>query len=377
MKDLKFLGDRIITGPGSLKYISEIDEKRIFIVTGKTAMFKSGVMDRLQGMLSEKVIEFYQGISKNPDVEAVITGTRTMKDFAPEVVLAVGGGSVIDAAKVMTLLCEYESLNLMDIRAGKAPKKREKIRLIAIPSTSGTAAEVTRAAVITFPEENIKVGLKTESFIPDLAILDGELTLSMPKSVMVESGMDALTHALEAFINKNADDFSKVIAKGAFEGLIKNLRPSFYDGDIESRQHVHNFQCLAGFAFQNAGLGMDHGIAHSLGGRFGTSHGLLNAIALPYVMKYNKRDEQVNKDFEALSKVIDKDVIEEIMSLNHEFGVPNTFKDAGIDEQEFLTDYEVILENALKGSTARNPVSMNAEEMDKVLKSIYYGEIRF
>ncbi|WKY44253.1 iron-containing alcohol dehydrogenase [Eubacteriaceae bacterium ES2] len=377
MKDLKFLGDRIITGPGSLKYIAEIKEKRVFIVTGKAAMFKNGVMDRLQGMLSGKAIKIYQGISQNPDVEAVITGTRVMKDFAPEVVIAVGGGSVIDAAKVMTLLCEYESLNLMDIRAGKAPKKREKLRLIAIPSTSGTAAEVTRAAVITFPEENIKVGLKTESFIPDLAILDGQLTLSMPKSVMVESGMDALTHALEAYINKNADDFSKAIAKGAFEGLIMNLRASFYEGDIESRQHVHNYQCLAGFAFQNAGLGMDHGIAHSLGGRFGTSHGLLNAIALPYVMKYNIRDEQVNRDLAALSKAIDKDVIEEIISLNQEFGVPKSFKDAGIDEQEFLTDYPLILDNALKGSTVRNPVSMNAEEMDKVIKSIYYGEIRF
>jgi alcohol dehydrogenase class IV len=122
---------------------------------------------------------------------------------------------------------------------------------------------------------------------------------------------------------------------------------------------------------------MDHGIAHSLGGRFGTSHGLLNAIALPYVMTYNQRDAQVNKDFETLSKAIENDVIGEIRSLNQDFGLPNSFKDAGIDEQEFLTDYELILENALKGSTARNPVSMNIKEMDKVLKSIYYGEIRF
>ncbi|WKY47498.1 iron-containing alcohol dehydrogenase [Eubacteriaceae bacterium ES3] len=377
MKELKFYGDRIITGPGSISSLSELDEERIVIVTGTSAMFENGVIDRLEAILAGKQIKILKGITKNPDVEAVIQATREMKDFRPEAVLAVGGGSVIDAAKVMTLLSEYESLNLMDIRVGKAPKKRKKIRLIAIPSTSGTASEVTRAAVITFPEENIKIGLKTESFIPDLAILDGELTLSMPKAVMVESGMDALTHALEAYINKNADDFSKAIAKGAFEGLIKNIRNSFYHGDIESRQHVHNFQCLAGFAFQNAGLGMDHGIAHSFGGRFGSSHGLLNAIALPYVMTYNKRDEQVNKDLEALSKLIEKDVIEEIKDLNHEFGVPDSFKNAGIDEELFFEDYEMILENALKGSTVRNPVKMNSEEMDKVLKSIFYGEIKF
>lgn len=377
MKDLKFLGDRIITGPGSLSFVEKLEEKRFFIVTGKTAMFKNGVIDRLQALLTGKEVGLYSGIGKNPDVESVIQGTRAMKAFAPEVVLAVGGGSVIDAAKVMTLLSEYEDLNLFDIRAGKAPQKRHRIRLVAIPSTSGTAAEVTRAAVITFPAENIKIGLKTESFIPDLAILDGELTLSMPKSVMVESGMDALTHAIEAYINKNADDFSKAIAKGAFEGLIKNLRNSYYQGDIESRQHVHNYQCLAGFSFQNAGLGMDHGIAHALGGRFGTGHGLLNAIGLPYVIAYNKRDQQVNKDLQALSALIGRDVMEEIKDLNREFGVPDSFKDAGISEIDFLADYQSILKNALQGSTARNPVKMNAEEMDKVLKSIYYGKISF
>ncbi|MBC3889332.1 iron-containing alcohol dehydrogenase [Acetobacterium paludosum] len=379
MSDLKFYGDQMITGPGTLKAIENIEGQRFFIITGKSAMFKNGAIKRAESFLigKNKAYEIYSGIGANPTVFDVETGLPKMRAFNPDVVLAIGGGSVIDAAKVMTLMCEYEGLSIEAIRNGIVPQKREKIKLVAVPSTSGTAAEVTRAAVITFPEENLKIGLKTKAFIPDIAILDGELTLSMPRNVMVESGMDAVTHAVEAYTNKNADDFTKTMAKGAFEGLIKHLRDSFEEGDIESRQHVHNFQSLAGFSFQNAGLGMDHGIAHAFGGRFGTSHGLLNAIALPYVLEYNQRDPAVAEDLGELSRLIGKDIIAEIKDLNKTFGVPVSFKLAGIKESDFSENYDSLLENALKGSTQKNPVKMDANEMDKVLKSIYYGEKLF
>ena len=379
MSELKFYGDQVITGPGTLEAIENLAGQRFLIITGKSAMFKNGVIKRVETLLKKKnkTYEVLSGIGANPSVFDVEAGIPQMRKFEPDVVLAIGGGSVIDAAKVMTLLCEYDDLTIEAIRNGNAPSKREKIRLVAIPSTSGTASEVTRAAVITFPEENIKIGLKTKAFIPDIAILDGELTLSMPQNVMVESGMDALTHAVEAYINKNADDFTKTIARGAAEGLLKHLRDSFEKGDIESRQHVHNFQSLAGFSFQNAGLGMDHGIAHAFGGRFGTSHGLLNAIALPTVLEYNRRDHAVAEDLAELSRITGKEIIGEIKDLNKTFGVPVSFKLAGIEEKEFLENYDSLLENSLKGSTQRNPVKMDQNEMDKVLRSIYYGETLF
>lgn len=379
MSNLKFYGDEIITGPGTLSAIKNLEGQRFFIVTGKTALFRNGTIKRAEAFLKErdKDYDILSGIGANPSVSDVEEGLIKMKAFNPDVVIAIGGGSVIDAAKVMALMCEYEALTIAEIRTGNAPEKRERIMLVAIPSTSGTAAEVTRAAVITFTEENIKIGLKTKAFIPDVAILDGELTLSMPPSVMVESGMDALTHGLEAYINKNADDFTKTMAKGAVEGLLTYLRRSFESGDLESRQHVHNFQCLAGFSFQNAGLGMDHGIAHAFGGRFGTSHGLLNAIALPYVLEYNQQDFQVAEDLEQLSRLIGKNIIDEIIDLNKTFGIPTSFQAAGIPEVEFKAHYDELLKNSLMGSTQRNPVTMDASEMDKVLKSIFYGEKLF
>lgn len=379
MSSLKFCGDEIITGPGTLDTIREIVGQRFFIVTGRTALFRNGTIKRAEALLKEvaKDYDILSGIGANPSVCDVEAGLLKMKAFNPDVVIAIGGGSVLDAAKVMTLMCEYNGLTIEAIKAGQAPEKRERIKLVAIPSTSGTASEVTRAAVITFPEENIKIGLKTKAFIPDLAILDGELTLSMPPDVMVESGMDALTHGLEAMINKSADDFTKTMAKGAVEGLLKYLRQSFERGDIKSRQHVHNFSCLAGFAFQNAGLGMDHGIAHAFGGRFGTSHGLLNAIALPYVLEYNGQDPQVAEELEQLSRLIGKNIIDEIKELNKTFEIPSSFQAAGIPEEEFKANYDELLKNSLMGSTQRNPIKMDATKMDKVLTSIYYGEKKF
>jgi len=379
MKELRFNRDRMIIGPGALSAIENLEGRRFFVVSGKGSMVKNGTIGRIKEMLKKenKAYDIYLGIGGNPTVEEVEKGTARMKEFDPDVVLAVGGGSAIDAAKVMTLLCDYPTLSIDDIRTGNAPAARRKITLVAAPSTSGTASEVTGAAVVTFEEENLKVGLKSPAFFPDIAILDGELTLSMPQNVMVESGMDALTHALESYINKASNTFCKAISKSAAEGLFTWLPASFEKGDIESRQNVHEFQSLAGLSFANSGLGMDHGIAHAFGGQFGTSHGLLNAVALPYVLEYNSRDAGVKADLDALSAAIGGDVIDRVKALKKQFGVPETFKAMGISEEAFAEHYESLLDNSLKGSTARNPVPISREEMDKILKSIYDGQIRY
>lgn len=379
MKQIRVSGQVLVNGPGSLDYIKTMDETRFFIVTGKGSMFKNGTIDKVTSLLKEsgKTCEIYSGVGANPTVDQVLEGVEAMRHYLPDAVLAIGGGSAIDAAKSMTLLCEYENLTIDDMVKGDIPKQRHRITLIAAPSTSGTASEVTMASVITFPEINLKIGLKTPAFIPDVAILDGNLTLSMPKHVMVESGMDALTHGLESYINRNNDDFTKSFSKEAVIGLCRYLQDSYDKGDIESRQKVHNYQCLAGMGFTNSGLGMDHGIAHAFGGRFGTSHGLLNAVALPYVLKYNARDDQVREDLSQLSAEIGEDIIDLVERLNKHFGVPKSFKDMGLDEKDFKTYYEDLLDKSLQGSTKRNPVAMTREEMDKVLQSIYYGKIIF
>lgn len=377
MKELRFHGDLIVIGKHSIEYLKKFECKKVMIVTGQSAMFKNSTIDKIKSILSEKncTVEIYSGIKANPTTTDIEGGVEKMREFRPDVLIGVGGGSAIDASKVMGLFYEYPQYNFQRALKEPLPEKRKALKLVAIPSTSGTAAEVTRAAVITFTEENIKIGLKTNAFVPDVAILDPMITLSMPKNIVAETGMDAMTHAVEAYINKNIDDFTACLAKGAVEGLFKFLPDSFTKGDIYSREKVHNYQCIAGCAFTNVGLGMSHGISHAIGGMFNFGHGLINAIALPYVLEFNKKDEEVAKRLIELAKSIDKeDFIEEVRKLNKRLDIPDSFSHMGINRNDFERNFEVLVDNSLKGSTRSNPIAITKEAMELILWTIFEGK---
>ncbi|RBP70001.1 hypothetical protein DES36_10152 [Alkalibaculum bacchi] len=377
---MRLHGIEYVSYPGSLEYIKELKYKKYFIVTGKSSMFKNGTIPRLEKILEEDNCQYsvFSGIGANPTASEVVAGVNEMKVFKPDAVIGLGGGSAIDASKVMALLYEHPELNFEIIRKSLDINISRNIGLIAIPSTSGTGSEMTKTSVISFGEDNIKIGLKTYNFIPDYAILDGEITLSMPKEVVAQTGMDAMTHAVECYTNKKLEDFSEVLCRGAVEGLFEYLPLSYEKGDITSRQKVHNYQSMAAMAFHNIGLGMDHGISHSIGGMFHYGHGLINAVGLPYVLSYNSRDPLVKERLDKLAKAIGQgNFIESIKNLNDRLNIPKSFKEMGISEEAFLSHYDVVLDNAMLGSTRANPVKMTREEMDKVLKSIYYGKILF
>ena len=303
MKALRFNGDVLVTGVNSMEYLKEIKYNKAFIITGGQSMFKSGVIDKVKEYLGndEDKIFVYSGIGKNPTTEEVKKGVESIKKFEPDLVVAVGGGSPIDAAKIIALLYEYPELKVENLTSCELPEKRYKTKFVAIPSTSGTASEVTHVSVLTYEDKNLKLGIKAPSLRPDIAILDGNLPMTLPYNIAAETGMDALTHAIEAYINKTGDDFTEVLAKGAIEGIIEWLPRSCNNKDIESRQKVHNYQSMAGMAFSNSGLGMVHGISHAFGGKYNLAHGLTNAVILPYAMKYNNRDNGVSKKFTKLS----------------------------------------------------------------------------
>ncbi|MGE5627860.1 MAG: iron-containing alcohol dehydrogenase [Solirubrobacterales bacterium] len=373
MKNIKF-GDSIIIGKGSLDYLLNVENKKVFIVTGGKSMFNNGTISKIDNILKENNCEVYihSGIKANPDTLDVEKGLDIMNKFEPDVIIGVGGGSPLDAAKVMSLIYEYPDINMNNILKVKLPQKREKVILIAIPSTSGSGTEVSKAAVITFKEHNLKYGIKCDAFIPDVAILDPEITMSMPSKVAAETGMDALTHAVESYINKNADDFTEALSLGAIEGIFKNLTISFNENSLEARGKMHNYQCMAAMSFANSGLGMAHGISHAIGGKFGLGHGLTNAIALPYVLKFNSRDPIVEEKLKKLGKIIDSNsFIESVIELNKILEIPATFKEAGITKEDFNEDFDALVENSMLGSTMVNPVKITKDEMAVLLKNIY------
>jgi alcohol dehydrogenase class IV len=376
MKELRLHGEAIITGMGSIQYLNQMCFEKVFIVTGQGSVFKNGTIQKITNILDNKncLYRLHSGIKKNPDTKAVLDGVAEMQEFNPDAIIAVGGGSAIDAAKVMSIFYDYPELNFEILAAGNIPDKRKSLKLIAIPTTSGTGTEVTRSAVITYRDTNIKIGLKSPAFIPDIAILDGELTLTMPQNVAAETGMDAMTHAVECYINKNLDDYTECLAIGAIKGLFEYLPSSCLKGDAFSREKVHNYQSIAGSAFANVGLGMAHGISHSIGGLLDYGHGLLNAVALPYVLQFNSKDEEVGSRLRKAAKAIEvEDFISAIKELNAQLGIPSSFQEMGIDDTVFQSHFEQLLDNAMKGSTRVNPIPISRDEMKKLLNYMHKG----
>lgn len=372
---MKFGGDALVTGSGSLKYLENYNNMRVFIVTGGSSMFRNGTIDRIKAILVKNScdIHIHSGVKANPDTEDVKAGLEAINSFKPDMLIAVGGGSAIDLGKVLSIMHENPELEIESMASVKLPGKRKRLKLVAIPSTSGTGSEVTTAAVITYKENDIKIGLKSIAMIPDVAILDPEITMSMPGNIVAETGMDALTHAVECFVNKNADDFTGCLAKGAIEGILEYLPLSYAEKTLASREKMHNFQCMAGLAFTNTGLGMSHGIAHAIGGKFGLGHGLTNAVALPYVLEFNSRSPEVEVRINELSRTAGMDFIDAVRELNEKLNVPATLREAGIEERDFLEDFDELVENSLLGSTKSNPVKISKEEMDGLLRDMYFG----
>ncbi|MDO4269327.1 MAG: iron-containing alcohol dehydrogenase [Eubacteriales bacterium] len=374
MKNLRLTGERLVTGPGALNALGELSFTRAMVVTGGHSMFRNGTIDRVKALLAPKgAVEVYGGVGANPTRAEVEKGLDAMRAFRPDLVVAVGGGSAIDAAKAMLLFYEWPSLNFDNVFQTPLPQKRTHTAFAAVPSTSGTASEVTHVTVVTFPALHQKLAIKTEALRPDIAILDGEICLSLPAHIAAETGMDALTHAIECFTNRSKDTFTDLLAKGAVEGIFDWLPRSVRTGDLESRQRMHEYSCMAGMAFSNAGLGMVHGISHAFSARYNTAHGLANAVILPFVLDYNRRDPWVAAQLDRLSAALGGDAVERVRALSAAVGIPSCLKETGIAEEDFRRDETALIEGSLLGSTAVNPVPMTADTIAPIVRAAYFG----
>ena len=383
MKKIVLSGKRIVTGAGSLAYLSEFSFQKVLIVTGSNSMIRSGVIKRAKELLEKNGAKsiVYSGVPKNPSICDVQKGLEMCREFKPDAVIAIGGGSAMDCAKAILLFYEFPFLNFENVldynNKGEIPANRDTA-LICVPSTSGTGSEVTRGTVITDPDKELKVPIMTDCLRPDIAILDVDIVMTMPEKVAAETGMDALTHALEAYTNSNLDDFDEGLCSSAIEGIIKWLPVSCKKETKEAREKVHNYQAMAGIGFANVGLGMVHGIAHSFGAVYNIGHGLTNAIILPYVLQYNSRDSVVSEKLKKLSYLCRcQNIIDEIIKMRKELSIPNSFKEAGITEEMYLKKHDILLDHAMLGATNVNPVKVDREEMEKMLRSVFSGKVCF
>ena len=376
-------------GKGSLAELKNLKGKKAIIVVGGGSMKRGGFLGQAEEYLKEAGMEvkLFEGVEADPSVETVMRGAKMMQEFEPDWIVAMGGGSPIDAAKTMWAFYEYPEVTFEDlIIPFNFPTLRTKAKFCAIPSTSGTATEVTAFSVITDYQKGIKYPLADFNITPDVAIIDPALAETMPPKLVAHTGMDALTHAIEAYVSTLHTVFTDPLALKAIHIVEKDLLRSF-NGDMGCREEMHYGQCLAGMAFSNALLGIVHSMAHKTGAAFSTghiTHGLANAMYLPYVIAYNAKADGVAERYADIARTMGvvgdttAELVEglraKIRSMNDAMGIPNTLKDFGIIEDEFKEKLDAIAANAVGDAcTGSNPRPIDPATMAKLFTCIYYG----
>ena len=378
-------------GKGALDALKTLKGKKAIVVVGGGSMKRFGFLDKVCNNLKEAGMEVtvFEGVEPDPSVETVMKGAAAMREFQPDWIVAIGGGSPIDAAKAMWAFYEYPDTTFEALCIPfNFPELRTKARFCAIPSTSGTATEVTAFSVITDYAKGVKYPLADFNITPDVAIVDPELAETMPKKLTAHTGMDAMTHAIEAYVSTLHCDYTDPLALHAIKMISEDLVAS-YNGDMEARDRMHNAQCLAGMAFSNALLGIVHSMAHKTGAAYSGGHivhGCANAMYLPKVIKYNAKEPEAAKRYAEIAKFLhlagntDEELtdalIAHIQNLNKQLDIPTCIKDYEggiINEAEFLEKLPQVAELAVGDAcTGSNPRSIDPKTMEKLLKCCFY-----
>ncbi|MBS4870548.1 MAG: iron-containing alcohol dehydrogenase [Atopobium sp.] len=386
-------------GEGARHEVKNLKGKRAVIVSGGSSMRRGGFLDDIENDLKSAGFEVahIEGVESDPSVETVMSGAAKMSEFQPDWIIAIGGGSPIDAAKAMWIKYEYPETTFEDMcKVFGLPELRTKAHFCAISSTSGTATEVTAFSIITDYQKGVKYPLADFQITPDVAIVDPELTYGMPVKLVAHTGMDALTHAIEAYVSTVASMYTDGDALHAIREIVEWL-PKSYKGDKEARQHMHDAQCIAGIAFSSGLLGIVHSMAHKTGAAFSGGHiihGCANAMYLGKVIQFNARDERAKARYAFIAKEIlhlegntedelVEALVQKIRDINDALDIPQGIKNYGeggtksetsiIDEKEFFEKAPEVARLAIEDAcTLSNPRKPTQEEMEQLLKCVYF-----
>ncbi|MBC2579109.1 iron-containing alcohol dehydrogenase [Clostridium sp. DJ247] len=376
-------------GENALEHLKSIKGTKAMLVIGSQRLIKDGTVPKIQELLKEANIQtsIFSGIENDPSVATVMKGVEAMKELNPDLIIGIGGGSPIDAAKAMWIFYEHPEFTFEEAaKPFNLPELRQKARFIAIPTTSGTGSEVTAFSIITDDETGIKYPVADYNITPDVAIVDTNLVQSMTPTLVANTGMDALTHAFEAYVSTVRNPITDAIAMKSIEMTVDNLLNSF-KGEEQARKEMHIAQCLAGMAFSNAILGIVHSMAHKTGKIFNIPHGRANAIYLPYAIQFNAKAAgtiyaDIAKRLGLKGETTDE-LVQSLIQLVKDFRIamnmPSTLKEFGVSEEDFKSNLDKISEGAVADAcTGTNPREISVEQMKRLFEATYYGtEVNF
>lgn len=372
-----FLAGEVFHGTGALAELKNLKGKKAIVVMGGNSVRANGVLDKTLAYLKDAGMEttVFDGVEPDPSIDTVLKGAEVFRNFNPDWIIGLGGCSAIDAAKTMWVFYEYPDAKLEELaKPFCVPELRKKARFVAIPSTSGTGTEMTGLAVITDRKKGVKYPIVSYELTPDVAIVDGELCATMPAKVTANTGLDALTHCVEAYVSNIEDNYADAFAKGGIELVFANLETAVNEpANLEARQNMHDASCLGGFAFTNAWLGIVHSLAHQIGAMYGVPHGCANAILLPNVIRYNSK---VTGKYTDLAKMFGgetaEDFAQKVEALRKSTGVPSSLKEYGIDATEWKKNLDYITRNAMNDPcTGFNPRKPTLDELSRIYEACF------
>ncbi|MEG0541107.1 MAG: iron-containing alcohol dehydrogenase [Angelakisella sp.] len=380
MNTLRLAGDKIIMGEDAVGSLAELQGERAFIVTSGAFARESGQLALLLIALDKASMaaEVFEDVEPDPEFSSVKAGAKRMQDFQPDWIIALGGGSAMDAAKGMWVLYEHPELDTLEklVAPNAFTTIRKKAQLICIPTTSGTGSEVSKGAVISDKARNLKLVVRSDILIPDIAVLDPVFTVGMPFSLTAHSGFDALTHAVEAYVSKRANPMSDVIAESTILGIFDVLPKILKDPqNKELRLRMHVYSTSAGVAFTNSGLGVVHSIAHAFGAIYHIPHGLANAIALPYVLREHNKFAPAGVKLQRLANLLGEDnLISAIEKMAAECQIPSAMMDAVKEKDTFDSMFSNLVEKSLAdGCNLGNPYEVDRTLVETLIKDVYFG----
>ncbi len=371
-------------GKYSLHKLYNLSIKSVCIVTDKS-MVELGMLKTLTKILEDLNVPYrvFDEVEPDPSLETVLSGLSHILVTKPDLLIAVGGGSVIDAAKAIMFFCLKVKEEVIK------PEKIVKPYFVAVPTTSGTGSEVTSYSVITDKKNGLKIPLKDKRMLPDVAILDPIFTSTLPKKVIANAGIDVMTHALEAYVSRAHHDMSDFYALEAVRKVSCHLMDMYDDvTNEEARMAMHVASCYGGIAFENSGLGLNHGMAHALGAKFKLPHGLANALLIPHIIRFNsdepiygtetkKRYQNMGEEMnraKGKDKGAENSLTDQLNLLIRHLELPVTIKECGIEEKEFLSSIPEMVKNALADfTTGSNPRKPVAEDLVRIYLEAYYG----